>query len=200
MRPFSRSFSSAAVRRAKRARPVSPRGRPRVRLVAPIAFNSARRAAGDSKVSVTCSMSITGSAKPAATSMSPMSCMSTKRFVCVAASMPANARRNSPSVSGPNVVNVNSPPTFSTRRTSPNARGRSFTHCSARLLQTRSALTPRNGSAFRSAQTKRGAFCSRAGRSGASRRSNTERCARARRRAASTIGSATSNATMRAPG
>ena len=106
---------------------------------------------------VNCSMSITGSAKPAATSMSPTSCMSVKRLVCVWPSTRAKAARISFSVSGPNVVKVNSPPTLSTRRISANARGRSLTHCNARLLQMRSKATPENGSALMSPQTKSGA-------------------------------------------
>ncbi len=200
MRPSLRDRSSARVTRAHRARPISPRGRPRVRFVAPIAFNSASSARGDSNVSVTCSMSITGSANPACTSMSPMSCMSMKRFVWVCASTPANAARSSRNVSGPNVVNDSRPPTFSTRLNSANARGRSFTHCSARLLQTRSAQTPANGSALMSAQTKRGAAAIRPPANGRSKRRSNERWLHDRRRAASTIGSAMSNATTCAPG
>ena len=46
-------------------------------------------------------MSITGSAKPACTRRSPISCMSTKRLTCVCRSAPANAARSSFKVSGP---------------------------------------------------------------------------------------------------
>ncbi len=113
---------------------------------------------------------------------------------------PRTRARSSRSVSGPNVVNDSSPPTLSTRRNSANARGRSFTHCSARLLHTRSTHTPGNGSALMSAQTNRGAAAPRAGASGASSRRSSECCVRARRRAASTIGSAMSNASTCAPG
>ena len=44
-------------------------------------------------------------------------------------------------------MNVTSPPTRSTRPSSASARGRSSTHCSARLLQTRSNAPAANGSA-----------------------------------------------------
>jgi hypothetical protein len=80
--------------------------------------------------------------------------MSMKRLVCVNPSARANALRISRKVSGPNVVNETSPPTLRTRRHSAKTRGTSFTHCSARLLQTRSNATPRSGSALMSPHTQ----------------------------------------------
>ena len=72
MRPSRRIASSAPSMRCHRARPISPCGRPRVALVAPRCFSSRSSASGVAYVSVICSMSITGSAKPACTSMSPI--------------------------------------------------------------------------------------------------------------------------------
>ena len=82
-----------AIARDQRARPVRP-ARPsarRVRRADRLELAQQRAAARRTSAS-TCSMSMTGSAKPAWTSMSPMSCMSTKRLVCVRPSTPRERR------------------------------------------------------------------------------------------------------------
>ena len=109
--------------------------------------------------------------------------------------------RSSCSVSGPKVVNVSRPPTVehaqATRRT---PRGRSVTHCSARLLQTRSkapAAKRQRGDVAADEQRRRRR--GRRGEAAASRRL-AQRCAAPRSSPARTrsIGSARSSADARA--
>ena len=130
--------------------------------------------------------------------MSPMSCMSVKRLTWAGRSMPAKAARNSRSVSGPNVENVTSPPTRSTRPSSASARGRSAAHCSARLLQTRSNAPAANGSAPTSPQTKSRAAGAPPRERREEPRERASAAARPSRIAHASIGNATSSATWRA--
>ena len=95
-------------------------------------------------------MSITGSAKPAATSMSPMSCMSMKR--CTRSPAPVgSAARSSRSVSGPKLENISTPPTASTRCISRSAGSGSSTAGSIRLDHNMSTHPRASGSARASA-------------------------------------------------
>jgi hypothetical protein len=106
-------------------------------------------------------MSITGSPKPAATSMSPRSCMSRKRFAVSPAPTLAPLARSSFRVSGPSVAKQSRPPTSSTRCSSRNAGSGSSSQCSIRLDQTRPRLLAASGMARTSAFSRRGPRLSR---------------------------------------
>ena len=118
---------------------------------------------------------------PRATSMSPMSCMSMKRLdVRVRRRRAANARAQLLQRVGAERRERDEAADLQHATASRRARaaGRS-THCSARLLQTRSNATPANGSAAMSPQTNAGARAARAARAARSSR----RAASGRRRA-----------------
>ena len=86
---------------------------------------------------------------PAPTSMSPRSCMSTKRLMCVWPSTRANARAQLlQRVGAERREHEEAADRAARAANSANARGRSSTHCSARLLQTRSTRRRASGSAF----------------------------------------------------
>ncbi len=131
---------------------------------------------------------MTGSANPAPTSMSPTSCMSAKRLTCAWRSTSANARAELLQRVGAERRERHEPADLQHPVDLGERRGRSPTHCSARLLQTRSNVPVANGSAAMSPQTKRASSPPRPPVNVAKTRASAERRSaglRARRRRAS---------------
>ena len=132
---FPRRLSISASRRACQRRPRRAAKRLRLRL-RPSARSSCKARCGVSKVRVTCSMNMTGSAKPACISMSPQSCMSVNS--CAGAGQPRRAysARRPRSVSGPRQENITKPSTASACSHWRISACGSATRCSSMLAHT----------------------------------------------------------------
>ena len=157
-------------------------------FTAPMAFRSRATARTLSYSTVIAPSPSRDRRSPRATSASPRSCMSTKRFTCGAPSASANAARSSLSVSGPERGEEHEPVGRRARAASAKTREGSH-HCSARLEKTSSTDAPASGRRSASAQTSAGC------------RAPSMRCHhRERSRARASIAGARSMPTRRAAG